>query len=80
VFKDISKQIRTLQVIPTVLNQVGKGQRIEVYVYDPLVEQQKVNLIKTSQSLTFRVSTPKLKSDVRRNDNDFMFLHAFLSR
>jgi len=64
--------------MPSILSQLGG--RIEVYVFDPLIEQQKKNLIKTTQSLTFKVSTPKLQSEVRRTDFDFMFLHAFLSR
>lgn len=80
VFKDVSRSIKAVSLIPTVLNQVGQGQRIEVYVFDPLVEQQKKNLIKTTQSLTFKVQTPKLQADVRRADSDFMFLHAYLSR
>jgi hypothetical protein len=80
VFKDISKTIKVVPLMPTMLNELGQGQRIEVYVYDPLVEQQKKNLIKTTQSLSFKVTTPKLQAEVRRTDFDFMFMHAFLSR
>jgi hypothetical protein len=44
VFKDRIKAVKTVALIPTVLNQ---STRVEVYVMDPLIEQQK-KLLKTT--------------------------------
>jgi len=35
VFQDRIKQIQTIQMMPTVLNQIPSVQRIEAYVTDP---------------------------------------------
>lgn len=46
---------------------------------DALVESQK-KLLKSKQTLTFKVQTSKFKWEVRRADTDFQFVHAYLSR
>lgn len=79
VFQDRIKQIQTIQMMPTVLNQIPTVQRIEVYVTDPQVFQEK-KLLKTTQTLLFRVGTPSFKWEVRRADTDFFFLHLYMRR
>ncbi len=64
--------------MPTPLVQLNTND-IEVFVIDGLVESTK-KLLKSTQNLTFKIQMPRMKWEVRRNDNDFNTLHKYLTK
>ncbi len=72
-FQDRVRQLQTITLMPTVLNQQG---RIEVSVSEGLIEAHK-QLLKTTHIQTFKVTS--MFAGVRRADTDFVFLHSYLS-
>eukprot|EP00347_Sterkiella_histriomuscorum_P002460 403368062 len=76
VFQDKVKVIKTQQLLPTPLTQIDE-KKLSVQIEDGIVEQTK-KLLKTTQSLSFRVKISGVNWDVRRNDQDFSILHKYL--
>ena len=62
--------------IPTRLSELESNQ-IEVIVEDGLMQQKK-SLLTSSHFLTFKVRIPQLKTEVRRQDEDFDMLMKYL--
>lgn len=68
----------TKVLVPTRLSELAQN-NLEVQVLDGLVGQKK-SLFKTEYSLSFKVKMPHLKSDLRRSDEEFDSLAAYLSK
>jgi hypothetical protein len=68
----------TKVLVPTRLSELAQN-NLEVQVLDGLVGQKK-SLFKTEYSLSFKVKMPHLKSELRRCDDEFDLLAAYLSK
>lgn len=66
----------TKTLVPTRLSEIEATQ-IDVIVSDGLMQTKK-SLLKTVHTLSFLVKTPSLKTELRRKDEDFDSLHAYL--
>lgn len=62
-------KVGTKTLVPTRLSEIEQTQ-IEVIVSDGLMTTKK-SLLKTVQQLSFKVNIPHLKTDLRRQDEDF---------
>lgn len=67
---------QTKPLIPTRLSEIEQTQ-IEVNVSDGLMQTKKA-IFSTNHYLTFKVKVPQLKTDLRRQDEDFDQLQAYL--
>ena len=65
-------------LVPTRLSELAQS-NLDVQVFDGLIGQKK-SLFKTEYSLSFKVKMSHLKSDLRRNDDDFDVLAAYLNK
>ena len=66
----------TKSFIPTRLSEIEQTQ-IEVLVSDGLMQTKK-SIFSTTHSLSFKVNIPHLKTDLRRQDEDFDHLQTYL--
>ena len=64
--------------IPTRLSELETSQ-IDVIVEDGLMQQKK-SLLTTQHYLSFKVRIPQLKTEVRRQDEDFDLLMTYLTQ
>jgi len=71
-------RVQTKMVIPTRLSEIETAQ-IDVQVEDGLWQQKK-SLLSTTHFLTFKIKIPLLKTDVRRQDEDFDQLMIYLKK
>lgn len=69
---------QTKMVIPTRLSELETAQ-IDVIVEDGIMQQKKA-LLTTSHFLTFKVKIPLLKTEVRRQDEDFDLMSTYLTK
>jgi hypothetical protein len=68
---------RTRGWVPTRLSEIEQTQ-IEVEVSNGLVNQKK-SIFKTELTLSFKISLPQIRAEVRRPDEDFEQLQIYLS-
>lgn len=61
--------MKTNPVMPTRLSEIEAAQ-IEVQVTDGLIQSKRV-ILKTHSFLTYKVHVPHLKTEVRRQDEEF---------
>lgn len=76
-FIHFESRCQTKMFIPTRLSELETSQ-IDVIVEDGLMQQKK-SLLTTSHYLSFKVRIPQLKTEVRRQDEDFDLLMKYLT-
>lgn len=77
-FVHFESRCQTKMFIPTRLSELETNQ-IDVLVEDGLMQQKK-SLLTTSHFLSFKVRIPQLKTEVRRQDEDFDALMKYLTQ
>ena len=77
-FVHFESRCQTKMLIPTRLSELETNQ-IDVIVEDGIMQQKK-SLLTTSHFLTFKIRIPQLKTEVRRQDEDFDQLMKYLTQ